>query len=186
MYKSSSESDYLQERKRVIKGNSVWKEPLITLSKGILLILHFAVNVKVLYEAGKKYPWPKPEVCPKCKGTRLWGHGYVPRYFEGYWEPLWVKRFRCPDCRAVHTCRPDVFFKRYRYPVIVVILCLLNKIVHGRWLRCIRRQNQLSWLRTVAKWNSQKQTVKIPSIEHLKRYLAEQIPSSVQCATLRL
>lgn len=159
---------------------------LITLPKDILLILHFAVDVKSLYEQGKRYPWEPPDRCPRCKGIRLWGHGYVPRYFEGFSEPLWVKRFRCPDCTAVHTCRPDSFFDRYRYPVIAVLASLLEKIVHGRWLRWIRRQNQLWWYRSVTKWLSKQRTVKVLSVGHLKKYLAERMPCSGQCATLRL
>jgi hypothetical protein len=148
--------------------------------KEYLLILHFAVEVKSLWELGKRYAWPKPKQCPECEGLRLWGHGYAPRYFEGYQELLWVKRYRCADCTAVHTCRPCGYFKRYRYPVVSVLLCLLNKIIHGRWLRCISRQNQLWWFRVVAKWNSRQQTIHRLSLKHLRRYLSEQIPSK-QC-----
>jgi len=44
-----------------------------------ILILHVRVDEKRLRENGKLYPWPRR--CPRC-GGRLWGHGYVPRYFE--------------------------------------------------------------------------------------------------------
>jgi hypothetical protein len=44
---------------------------------------------------------------PSMRGPRLWGHGHVPRYLDALVEPVWVKRWRCPVCRAVHTLRPD-------------------------------------------------------------------------------
>ena len=52
--------------------------------KGNLLILHYPVDVKRLAEEGKEYVWLKPTRCPRCQGVRLWGHGYVFCYFEGF------------------------------------------------------------------------------------------------------
>jgi hypothetical protein len=111
------------------------------------LILHFAVDVKRLVLEGKQYPWLSPQRCPSCAGLRLWGHGYVLRYFEGLTYGLWMKRFRCPDCRAVHTCRPVGFYRGFSYSIDTILLSLLEKIHHGRWLRCLSRQSQQYWWR---------------------------------------
>lgn len=154
----------------------------VALPRDSLLLLYCPVDVKSLYDHGRRYPWPKPRQCPKCEGIRLWGHGYAERYFEGFREPLWVKRYRCPECRAVHTCRPDGYFERYRYPVVVVVMSLLNKIIHGRWLRCISRQNQLPWYRAAWSWCSQHQNIETLCIEHLQQYIF----GSRKCAPLRL
>ena len=157
--------------------------------KNDLLLLYCAVDVKSLYASGalgKGYPWPKPRQCPRCKGLRLWGHGYAERYFEGFREPLWVKRYRCPDCRAVHTCRPDGYFERYRYRVVTVMMSLLNKIIHGKWLRCISRQNQLPWYRAAWSWCSRLQSIATLSLEHLQQYVGGRLWGSKQSEQLRL
>jgi hypothetical protein len=86
----------------------------------------------------------------------------------------------------VHTCRPDGYFERYRYPVIDVVLSLLNKIIHGRWLRCISRQSQLPWYRAAWSWCSQHQNIGILSLEHLQQYVAGRVSGSLQCDPLRL
>ena len=100
-------------------------------TKGILLILPFEVNVKRLVEEGKDFPWPRPEQCPRCEGQRLWGHGYVQRYFEGWSERIWIKRYRCPDCRAVHTLRPERFYKGFYYSIWTILLSILNRVIHN-------------------------------------------------------
>jgi len=41
----------------------------------------------------------------------LWGHGYVERYFGELSERIPLKRWRCPDCCAVHTVRPDNYWR---------------------------------------------------------------------------
>jgi hypothetical protein len=111
------------------------------------LVLHVAVDVQRLFELGKRYPWPRPKRCLLCKSSRLWGHGYVPRYFEGFVQPLWIKRLRCPDCRTVYTLRPDLFYRGFRYSVQVILFSLMTKIMHGVWLSFLPRQNQQYWYR---------------------------------------
>ena len=115
--------------------------------KGFLLILHFAVDVKRLVREGKEYPWERPRRCPSCGGLRLWGHGYVLRYFEDLAFGLWMKRYRCPDCRSVHTCRLDGFYRGFRYSVSSILHSLHSRIVEGRWLRSNSRQCQQYWWR---------------------------------------
>lgn len=155
------------------------------LPKEGLLLLYCEVDVKALFDQGKAYVWPRPGICPRCSCVRLWGHGYAERYFEGFDEPLWVKRYRCPDCRAVHTCRPHLFMARQRYSVVAVLMSLLQKILQGRWLKCISHQAQLWWYRSVQRWCSQKQIVIVLTVSHLRQYLAGCFASD-QSAPLRL
>lgn len=70
--------------------------------------------------------------------------------------------------------------------MIMVLTSLLEKIVRGKWLRWIRRQNQLYWYRSVTKWVSKQRTVSVLTVGHLKKYLSERLPRSGQYATLRL
>lgn len=157
--------------------------------KGYLLILHFDLDVKRLVDEGKSYPWPKPDRCPRCEGNRLWGHGYVQRYFEGWSEGIWVKRYRCPDCRAVHTMRPERFYKGFYYSIWTILLSLLNRILHGRWVRCLSRQVQQYWWRGLWKQASRFHNVKISDSLTLAQLLREDIipvTHSFKCEILRL
>jgi len=115
--------------------------------KGGLLVLHFRVDVKRLREVGRGYPWPRPARCPSCRGARLWGHGYAGRYFEGDAYPVWLKRYRCPDCRAVHILRPASYWARFRYSIRTILRSLGRKIGQDRWLPMPSRQAQQYWWR---------------------------------------
>lgn len=95
---------------------------------------------------GKRYPWPRPARCPHCGGKRLWGHGYVTRFFDGVPEPVWIKRWRCVDCGAVHTCRPASHWRRFLAPVVVILASLCAKMAGLQWQRNESRQRQQYWL----------------------------------------
>jgi hypothetical protein len=117
--------------------------------KGILLILHFETDVKRLIKEGKGYDWPRPKRCPnpECRSARVWGHGYVLRYFDGISRGVWLKRCRCPDCGSVHTCRPKGFYKGFQYAVKTILRSLLTRIYRGKWMKGISHQLQHYWFR---------------------------------------
>lgn len=106
-----------------------------------------SASLAELSSLGKLYPWPRPENCPRCGSRRLWGHGYVRRYFDGIPEPLWIKRWRCPDCGGVHTCRPDSHWRRFLAPIAVILATLVGKIAGLRWPQGECRQRQQYWYR---------------------------------------
>jgi hypothetical protein len=153
------------------------------------VVLHVAVDVKRLLELGKDYPWPRPTRCLSCSSGRVWGHGYVHRYFEEFVEPLWVKRFRCPECSAVYTLRPDLFFRGFRYSLVTIALSLVKKITEGRFLSCLCRQIQQYWYKGFIFQSSRERNVLIPDMGTLKATLLLPIvpvSRSVKCAYLRL
>ena len=78
---------------------------------------------------------------------RLWGHGYVARYFDGQPQPLWMKRWRCPDCCAVHTVRPEGYWRGFLSPWYLILASLSVKLHHQRWLSLASRQRQQYWMR---------------------------------------
>ncbi|MDO9558510.1 MAG: hypothetical protein Q7I89_02365 [Syntrophales bacterium] len=82
-----------------------------------------------------------------------------------------MKRFRCPDCSAVHTCRPLDFLKGLRFSAEVVSTCLRSKIEENRWLSSVVRQNQQYWYRCLRAWASRQATVIKPALSHLKAFL---------------
>ncbi len=105
---------------------------------------------------GENYPWPRPAWCPRCRSTRLWGHGYVGRFFDGFEKALLLKRYRCPECGAVHTLRPHLYDRRFQVMWFTIFLSLLRKITHDQWLMGIGRQRQQYWWRGFKKQASRK------------------------------
>ena len=106
---------------------------------------------------GEKYPWPRPLWCPRCRSPRLWGHGYVQRYFDDFKWALRLKRYRCPDCGAVHTLRPHLYDRRFQVIWVTIFLSLLQKITLDRWLPGLSRQRQQYWWRGFKKTASRRQ-----------------------------
>ena len=98
-----------------------------------------------LISQGKLYRWPRPVRCPRCGGARLWGHGYVPRYFDESPQAVWVKRWRCADCRAVHTLRPDTHWRRFWTAIAVMVRCVVGKLEGAPWPKDVIRQRQQYW-----------------------------------------
>ncbi len=140
-------------------------------------------------ELGKKYPWPRPARCLSCKSSRLWGHGYVRRYFEGFVHPLWIRRLRCPDCRTVYTLRPDLFYRGFRYSVRTILSSLMAKITDGWWLPSLPRQNQQYWYKGLKLQATRFKNIVSPDTATVNEIiLSGFIPAShsFNCAMLRL
>lgn len=113
------------------------------------MVIFFSVVLKDLLEKGRDYPWPKPAACPRCGACRLWGHGYVSCFFDGFYHALPFKRYRCPDCRCVIRCRPIGYFKRFQAPVDTIRKSISSRAESGRWLKGISRCRQAHWLRAL-------------------------------------
>lgn len=118
----------------------------ISQSRSVCLVLSVSVDFNLLRSPGKTYPWERPARCPRCRGLHLWGHGYVARYFDGEPERLWMKRWRCPECNAVHAMRPSTHWRRFLSPGWLILVSLLQKVLQGRWLSVVGRQRQQYWM----------------------------------------
>jgi len=110
------------------------------------LILLVEICVKRLFQLGKGFPWPRPERCPRCLG-RLWGHGFCPAYFDGFHEPLWLRRYRCPSCRLVLRLRPQGYWSRFQASIATIRESLARRLIEGRWLPWLPRSRQRHWLK---------------------------------------
>jgi len=110
------------------------------------LLLLFRIDLQKIQELGKKYPWKKPKKCPSCNSIRLWGHGYVIRYFYKYTFGIWMKRWRCPDCGAVHAAKPCEYPPGFQYPAKIMKRTLLTKLGGEPFPGEIPRQNQQYWI----------------------------------------
>jgi hypothetical protein len=151
--------------------------------KNDTLILHFDLDVKSLVEEGKDFSWPRPKVCPNedCRSLRLWGHGYVIRYFTGWSYGIWLKRYRCPECRAVHTLRPKAFYKRFRYAILTILRSLLIRIYHGRWVKGIAHQLQLYWYKGFCLQASRLRNKNPPEETELRELITLRIIPATHC-----
>lgn len=153
------------------------------------MVLHVRVDVKQLCERGREYPWPRQKRCLICGSCRVWGHGYAPRYFEGFPCHLWVRRLRCPDCRTVYTVRPHLFYRGFRYAIATILTSLMMKIAHHRWLSHISRQAQQYWYRGLRLQTFRFRSVSSPGMDAVREIIARGfVPAShaCHCAILRL
>ena len=42
--------------------------------------------------------------------------------------PVFLKRYRCPDCRAVHTLRPRTHWRRFWASILVIVTSISRKL----------------------------------------------------------
>ena len=56
--------------------------------KGILMIVFVLVSIKEIVAKGRDFAWPRPEKCPRCEGRRIWCHGFVTAFFDGFSEQV--------------------------------------------------------------------------------------------------
>jgi hypothetical protein len=121
-------------------------EPQLT--KASLLLLQVDVCVKEIFEQGKLFPWPRPPDCPRCHG-RIWGHGFVEAYFDGFAQALFLRRYRCPDCHLVLRLRPRDYWPRFQASVTTILKSLVHRLTLHRWPSFLSRQRQGHWLRSL-------------------------------------
>lgn len=109
------------------------------------------INLVQLSNEGKSFKWEK-QFCKNCSRC-MWGHGFAARYFESFSVPLYMKRFRCPNCKAVATTRPQGFWNLIRTEIESVFNTLYYRLTHSAdppvWPTGFPRQRGGYWLR---KW----------------------------------
>ena len=116
-------------------------------TKNMPMIIFVTVNIKKIYKKQKKYPWPRLKVCPKCKASNLWGHGFVMAYFDGFYSAIFLRRYRCPNCNSVFRMRPEGYFYRFQASKETIRSSIISKITKGRWLKAVCRTRQWHWFK---------------------------------------
>jgi len=119
-------------------------------------MLYFvAVQIKIIFDLGKDYPWERPCVCPRCGHYRLWSHGYVQRYFRGFPSFVYLKCYRCPECHCVLTVRPDSHFPRIRTSRETIRDHIARREAMGHWPRSdLPRSSLRYWWRNLIRRTS--------------------------------
>lgn len=93
------------------------------------------------------------------------------RYFEPFETPVWLKRYHCPDCRAVHALRPRPYPQGFRYPFLVILLCLITKVRTTHWHEAVTRQLQQYWWKRMYRAASTHATLPISTLTGLFGWL---------------
>jgi len=117
--------------------------------KGVLMIVSVLVSIKEIVAKGRDFPWPRPAVCPRCDGNRVWGHGFVSAFFDGFVDGVLLRRYRCPDCHCVLRLRPSDFFKRFQASIETIRDCIFYRLNNSRWPKAISHTRQGHWLRAL-------------------------------------
>lgn len=117
------------------------------------MIFSVVAAIKDIVELGRDYPWPRPEACLRCMGRRIWGHGYVPAFFDGFSEGVLLRRYRCPECRCVMKARPEGYFTRFQTSISVIRESIAVRLESGFWPRdpLRSRSRRGHWLRALFK-----------------------------------
>ena len=110
------------------------------------MVISVSCEVKEIFEKGKDYKWSKPEICPHCKASQVWGHGFVPAYFDGLSGYVYLRRWRCPACWCVIRVRPCGYFRRFQAAIEDIRSRLSFRILGGRWLPDMSHSRQRHWL----------------------------------------
>jgi hypothetical protein len=110
------------------------------------MILSVCAKLNEIYEQGCKFNWTKPDRCPRCNSVRLWGHGYVRAYFDGFSQGLLLRRFRCPDCGCIIRMKPKGYFRRFQAPIHTIRSCLIRHISGKKWHDALSKSRQRHWL----------------------------------------
>ena len=110
------------------------------------MILLVCAKLNEIYEQGTKFTWIKPDNCPRCKSVRLWGHGYVLAYFDGFTRGLFLRRFRCPDCSCIIRMKPKGYFPRFHAAIDTICYCLNSRLSGKKWPSTLSASRQRHWL----------------------------------------
>jgi len=113
------------------------------------MIYFVTAKLKEIFNKGRDYPWPRPEICPSCKDPKLWGHGFVESYFDGFSDGLLLRRYRCPLCGCIVKLRPKGYFRRFQASISAIRSRLSHRLKAGRWPPGLSRSRQGHWLRAL-------------------------------------
>ncbi len=117
--------------------------------KGELMILPVVVVLKEIYEKGRDYLWPRPEVCPCCKQRKPWGHGFVLAYFDGFTAGLLLRRYRCPQCGCVIRLKPHGYFERFQSPIKTIRSTIGGLLINNCRPSGICRTRPAHWMKAL-------------------------------------
>jgi hypothetical protein len=142
---------YFEERAVVLGNRPPVNKTRIQLrsSKGLQMIIFVAVKLKQIFKKQCNYPWPRPDLCPRCKASGVWGHGFVAAYFDALPGCVMLRRYRCPQCHCVIRMRPAGYFRRFQASIKAIYESLSLRLSKGGYLPGLSRSRQRHWLKAL-------------------------------------
>lgn len=113
------------------------------------MIIAVAVTLKEIFQKAKNHPWTRPSECPRCAGARLWGHGYIPAWFDECEGLVYLRRYRCPECGCVVQLKPQGYFDRFHCLATTIRERISHRIKTNHWWGGLSRSRQGHWLRGI-------------------------------------
>jgi len=113
--------------------------------KGDAMIISVPVDINLLLDLLRKFPWPRPDSCPECNNPKLWGHGFADCLFDFANKTIPLKRYICPNCGCVIKLRPEGYFKRFQASIDTIRNCIDSISATGKTIKNIARQRQRHW-----------------------------------------
>ena len=135
----------MADRPALSPNTRIWNRS----SKGVLMIIPVKAKLKHIFKKGKNYCWPRPKLCLRCKTSHLWGHGYETSYFDGFDQPFYLRRYRCPACGCVIKLKPAGYLKRFQAPVDTIRASIHCRVKKGCWLPSVSRSRQNHWFKAL-------------------------------------
>ena len=102
-------------------------------------------NVKDVAAQGKGFNWCRLKCCKKCK-SKVWGHGFVYRFFNGIINAVPIKRWICSSCGTVYVCVPVNYWTRYQESISKIFKFLIYRVTHHKWPPETTRQRGGHWM----------------------------------------
>jgi len=110
------------------------------------MIILVCVKLNNIFKHGRNFNWIKPQRCPRCNSVRVWGHGFILAYFDGFAQGLLLRRYRCPDCKCIIRMKPKGYFPRFQTPIHIIRCCLKRRLTSGKWPGRGSKSRQRHWL----------------------------------------
>jgi hypothetical protein len=139
------------------------------------MILSYKITLGELSKFGKDYKWEQ-HFCEAC-ARPMWGHGYVSRYFAVLLNSVFLKRYRCPQCKMVVTVRPSGYWPFVRSEIPNIYETLKCRLCTGRWPDQFPRQRGGHWLLKLVRFSQMElQSNLIAFLEHCFRKQIQFLP----------
>jgi len=112
-------------------------------------IIFVCVSLKEIFDQQREFIWPRPDRCLRCGLSKVWGKGFVLAYFDDLAGGVYLRRYRCPECRCVIRLRRQGYFARIQASIETIRSSLGQCIGQGRWLAGSSRGRQRHWLKAL-------------------------------------
>lgn len=105
------------------------------------------------------------------------------RFFDGCETGVWLKRYRCPECRAVHTVRPQTHYRGFWASTARILDSVIEKLLRNSWCSALSRQRQQYWWRGFVKQASRQSNLQGDPITVFLSLLSRGIIPSTHSST---